>query len=94
MSIYIYPPAGAITITGVATEATLANIAAIEANILTQANAIGKGLFFKPYDEIIPNFSGATTDVFISRLATAIQQTLTITYVDATKAVMTNIKVV
>jgi hypothetical protein len=94
MSIYIYPPSGSVTITGVATEATLSNIAAIEADILTQTNAIGKGLFFKPYDEIVPNFAGSTTDVYTSKLATVTQQTLTITYADSSKAVMTNIKVV
>ena len=93
MSIFIYPPAGSVTITGVATEATLAAILAKETSILTQSNGIGKGFFTKPYDEIIPAF-GSTTDVYTTKLSNVVQQTLTITYVDSSKAVMTSIKVV
>ena len=60
----------------------------------TQMNAVNKGFFSKPYDELSANYAGATTDVWTSKLATVTQQTLTITYADSTKAVITNVKVV
>ena len=59
-----------------------------------QMSAINKGFFFKPYDELSANYSGATTDVWTSKLATVTQQVLTITYADSTKAQITNVKVV
>lgn len=107
MAVYVYPPL--IVSTGaLATEATLdaiktlldANVAvpvataAKQDTLQTQMNAVNKGFFSKPYDEQDADYSGATTDVWTSKLATVTQQTLTITYADATKAVITNVKVV
>jgi hypothetical protein len=52
------------------------------------------GFFTLPYDQIVPDYSGSTTDVFVSKLDGVTQQTLTITYTDATKNVETNFQVV
>jgi hypothetical protein len=63
-------------------------------SLQTQVNALGKGFFFKPYDEIVASVD-ATHDYFTSKLATVTQQVLTVTYSDATKDASTaNYKVV
>lgn len=88
-----------------ATEATLATRGS-EATLATRASestlaaanaklgAVAKGFFTLPYDELSANYAGATTDVWTSKLATVVQQVLTITYTDATKAVISGVKVV
>ena len=89
MSVYIYPPAAAQA--GGATEATLADIETQVTEINTKS---GASFFTLPYDEMDVNESGATTDVYTTKLATVTQQTMTITYANATKQNITNIKVV
>ena len=56
--------------------------------------SIGSGLVSVAYDTIVPNYSGSTTDVYVYNIGgtggTTVA-TLTISYVDSTKAVMTSI---
>jgi hypothetical protein len=52
------------------------------------------GFWTLPYDEIVPDYSGSVTNVYVSKLAGVTQQTLTVTYEDATKNVEINFKVV
>ena len=89
MSVYIYPPTAAQA--GGATEATLADIE-------TQVTAINAkspaAMLTKRFDQIVPNFSGALTKVYTTKLAGVTQEVLTITYTDATKTTPSDWKVV
>lgn len=46
------------------------------------------------FDEVASNYAGATTDVHTYKLAAATVKTVTVTYVDATKAVISGVKAV
>jgi hypothetical protein len=59
-----------------------------------QLGALGKGFFTLPYNELVADYSGATTDVWTSKLASVTQQTMSITYADASKQVITGVVVV
>lgn len=80
-----------VTVPGAATEATLADIK----TKVVEINAKSPAAFLtKPYDQIVPDVSGAKTKVYTSKLAGVTQQTLTITYTDATKRTPSDYKVV
>jgi hypothetical protein len=69
---------------------TNTNVAAVT----TRLNQMGSALFTKAYDELDASVD-ATHDYYVTKLATVTQQTLTITYSDATKDTSTaNYKVV
>lgn len=46
------------------------------------------------YDQIVPNLAGATADIYVYKLATVTVKTLTITYADATKQVISDVTAV
>lgn len=43
------------------------------------------GMFTLPYDEIDATYPNGTTEVYVSKLASITQQTVTVTYTDSTK---------
>lgn len=61
--------------------------------VTTRLNTMPTAFFTKPFDEITPTAS-ATEDIFTSRLASVVQQILTIYYSSAAKTTVTNYKVV
>jgi len=60
------------------------------AAITTRLNEMAAGLITVKHDSLYPTFN-ATSDVWVYKLAAATVATLTINYVDATKAVITSI---
>lgn len=99
MSLFVWPPQN-INTTGLATEAKqdvtntkLDTLHTDTAAVTTRLNQMGAAFFTKAFDEIVPT-TDATHDIYTSKLATVTQQTLTITYSDATKSTVTSYKVV
>jgi hypothetical protein len=93
MALYIWP-ATAVSITGVATEATLLDIKSNTDTLVTDVGVIKaampgsllKGIIF---DYVGCDDSGATTDVYTyleGGSGGTLKRTITITYTDATKA--------
>lgn len=96
MTLFVYPPISVNT-AGLATEAKQDDIISEISTANSTLTALDLktaqvGFFTKPYDEIIPS-SDATHDYYQTKLALVTQQVLTVTYADATKAVVTNYKV-
>ncbi len=52
------------------------------------------GFWTLPYDQIVPDYTGVLTNVWVSKLAGVTQQTLTVTYSDASKNIEIDFTVV
>ena len=78
------------TATGLASEITLGNIATGVAGITTRLNEMGAGLVTAKHDSIYPTFN-ATSDVWEYKSSGTTVATVTVNYVDSTKAVITSI---
>ena len=63
---------------------------AVDATNTLLTNKLAGSLINVQHDQIVPNFAGALTNVYVYKLAGATVKTLTITYTDATKQVETD----
>ena len=78
------------TATGLATENTLGSVATGVAGITTRLNEMPAGLVTVKHDSIYPTFN-ATSDVWEYKASGTTVATVTVNYVDSTKAVITSI---
>jgi hypothetical protein len=101
MTLYVYPPSGTVLIspaagTDFATETTLAAVETAVDGIETLLAKMPAGLVKVSFDYISANYAGATTDVWTYKTGGSggtTVATVTITYVDSSKAQISTIGV-
>jgi hypothetical protein len=71
-------------------ETDVGDIETILGNVLTRLGVMPAGLITEAHDSVYPTYN-ATSDVYEYKLATVLVATITVSYVDATKAVITSI---
>lgn len=75
-------------------DAIATDVDTIAISIATINSKIAGSLVNVPIDEVTPDYSNATKDIYVYKLLTATVKTVTVDYSDATKTVITNVKAV